>query len=269
MPLKTPLEKIQFEIHLTEHCNLNCAGCNNFSCIAEPEFVDVNEFERDFKRMGEIFNHDCHRIYLLGGEPLLHPEIIKLMKIARKNFSSGHIFIFTNGILLSSQSDEFWQACHDNNIRIVISAYPIKIDDEKIKSMSEKFGVRTEWAWGQNKNERDTFGMFRIDLDGKQNGRKNFLYCGSANGCITLSHGRLTTCVFAAHAHHFNKKFNKNIEITERDNIDIYDESNTKEIILKKLTQPIPACRYCYTASTEQKTFKWHVTKGDISEWGC
>ncbi len=41
LPLKPKRSKIRFEVHITEHCNLNCKACNNFSCIATPEFVDV------------------------------------------------------------------------------------------------------------------------------------------------------------------------------------------------------------------------------------
>ena len=26
-----PSPTLQFEVHLTEHCNLNCKGCDNFS----------------------------------------------------------------------------------------------------------------------------------------------------------------------------------------------------------------------------------------------
>ena len=78
LPLKPKRTKIRFEVHIAEHCNLNCKSCNNFSCIAEPEFVDVEEFRKDFARMGEIFSHECEQIYLIGGEPLLNPDIILL-----------------------------------------------------------------------------------------------------------------------------------------------------------------------------------------------
>ena len=43
----TPRTEISFEVALAEHCNLRCAGCDHFSPIAEPEFADIKEFERD------------------------------------------------------------------------------------------------------------------------------------------------------------------------------------------------------------------------------
>ena len=265
MPLKEKIDKIKFEVHLSEHCNLNCMGCNNFSCIAEPEFVDPDEFKRDFTRMGELFGHVCDRIYLLGGEPLLNPDIITLMKIARENFTDGNIYVFTNGILLPKKGPEFWTACHDNNIGILISAYPIKIDIDAIRSLSEKFSVCVNWAWDQQENERNTFHVATINLSGDSSIPVNFYMCTRGNQCITLSHGRLFTCTFAPHVHHFNKFFGQHIEITEADYINIYSDITSDEI-LNRLREPIPACRYCVTAKPSRK-FTWGLTRKDIHEW--
>ncbi|WP_242003149.1 hypothetical protein [Brachyspira aalborgi] len=38
----TPKANIDFvEIHLAEHCNLNCQCCSHFSNLAEPEFANI------------------------------------------------------------------------------------------------------------------------------------------------------------------------------------------------------------------------------------
>lgn len=64
-----------FEIHLVEHCNLKCKACDNYSSIAEEEYLDIENFENDMKRMRELFS-GIQLIRLLGGEPLLHPNLI-------------------------------------------------------------------------------------------------------------------------------------------------------------------------------------------------
>ena len=265
VPIKKKRDKICFEIHLAEHCNLNCAGCDNFSCIAEPELVDVEEFKKDFVRMGELFNHQCERIFLIGGEPLLHPEITTLMKIARDNFTEGNISIFTNGILLNSKDDDFWRACHDNKISILISAYPIKIDFEGIQAKAKQFGVSANWAWKQKENERSKFRITAINLKGNSSIKLNFAFCNRANNCITLKHGKLFTCTFVPNIHHFTKYFKRDITTTEADYIDIY-KINDPDKIFQRLIEPIPACRYCMT-SKPFKYFEWCVTKKDINEW--
>ena len=38
------------QIHLTEHCNLNCKSCAHFSPIAKEHFVDINILEETYKK---------------------------------------------------------------------------------------------------------------------------------------------------------------------------------------------------------------------------
>ena len=146
LPLTEKRSKLRFEVHLVEHCNLNCKGCSDFAPLAEPEFLDVEEFRRDVTRLAELFGHECDRVYLMGGEPLLHPDLLEFMRITRQVLPEGDIYVFSNGILLPKMPDDFWKACHDNNIRIWVSAYPIKIDADTIKAKAAKFGVNFEWA---------------------------------------------------------------------------------------------------------------------------
>lgn len=265
LPLKEKPSKIRFEINLAEHCNLNCYGCSNFSNIAEPEIVSVENFRRDMLRIGELFGHECERIYLIGGEPLLNPEICELIKIARENFTKGDIFVFTNGILLTKQENKFWETCRDNNVGILISAYPIKLDMETIRNTADKFGVFLKWAWNESENERNTFAIQAINLTGNNNAKLNFALCGRACNCITLKRGRLFTCTFAAHVEHFNKRFGQNVNITEADYIDIY-KTDDPDSILQRLSEPIPACRYCNKVKPEKK-ITWQHTRKEINEW--
>jgi MoaA/NifB/PqqE/SkfB family radical SAM enzyme len=69
---KPPLKLLHLEIHLAEHCNFGCASCNHFSPLAQKSFPDISEFERDVRRMGELFGGRARYISLLGGEPLLN-----------------------------------------------------------------------------------------------------------------------------------------------------------------------------------------------------
>lgn len=260
MPLKKKHSKIVMGFHVTEHCNLNCAGCDNFSPLAEPEFIDVSEFRRDIERMAFLFHNECERISLLGGEPLLHPELPEIIEIARKNFPVGKIRLLTNGTLLSRQEARFWEACRDNDIVIAMTHYPINVDIEKIMSLVKKFGVKIEYS----EMTKDEFLKEPVDLSGKGDFRKNFAACTRANYCVMLGHGRLYTCTFASNIHHFSRKFGKNIPVTEADYIDIY-KVNDPEQILRRLAEPIPLCRFCDIIHI--KPVKWRVSEKDISEW--
>lgn len=67
IPNKKPRERIKFELHLAEHCNLNCKCCNNFSPLAKAEYLDLEVFRKDIRRMHELFGGEAEQITLMGG----------------------------------------------------------------------------------------------------------------------------------------------------------------------------------------------------------
>ena len=258
-----PLKKLQFEVDIVSHCNLNCRSCSQFSCIAEEEYIDVNKMERDFARLGELFEGEANRIYLIGGEPLLHPSIEECMKIARKYFVKGEISIFTNGLLLLKTSGEFWRVCRENAISIIVTKYPIQLDYQKIldKAKMEKvefsfFGTSEDFKYMTN---------LGLDPEGKQDVTKSFVNCAESNNCVKLKDGKLYTCTRPAAIYKFNQFFDKCLEVTENDSIDIYS-AKSKEEILDKLAKPIPFCKYC-DISGNRKAREWGQTDKAIEEW--
>ena len=132
-----------FEVHLTEHCNLNCASCAHFSPLADETFADIKIFERDINRISEIFHKNVGKIKVMGGEPLLHPKLLKFVYITRKAFPnpSTSIDIVTNGLLLLKQEEIFWKTCKDNNVRVSVTKYPINLDFEKMVQTAKRYGV--------------------------------------------------------------------------------------------------------------------------------
>jgi hypothetical protein len=63
---------LRFDVHLAEHCNLRCIGCEHFSPLAKEEFLDIDSFKKDCIRLSELTNKDLEEMFLLGGEPLLN-----------------------------------------------------------------------------------------------------------------------------------------------------------------------------------------------------
>ena len=87
---------------------------------------------------------DC--LYLNGGEPLLHPDLTKIIYFCRECFPTGLIKIFTNGTLLLRQEENFWKACRDCKIILWITHYPISIQIDKIRQRARSYGVEVLWA---------------------------------------------------------------------------------------------------------------------------
>jgi len=262
-----------FEIHITEHCNLNCSGCSHFSPIADEEYLNVNKYEKDCEQLSKITNGEVSYIKLLGGEPLLHKDINSIMDITRMNFRKTIIVIITNGILLNVQKAKFWQSCNKNKVKIGISKYPIKLPLSIILEQAKIYDVEVGYFRGplkiislSDKNCDDKIMYhFPIDLLGQQDIDNSFSKCNKSNNCFTLKKGRLYTCSTLPHIIHFINYFHKDMIIDDRDSISIYDVKNTDEI-LSFLSRPISFCRYCCVDNIKRNV-AWKISKGDIKEW--
>lgn len=249
------------EVHLTDHCNLNCANCCHFAPIAKPYFMPIEHFNNDLARLSSLSNGNIKRISLMGGEPLLHPQIIDFMDISRLYFPHSEIEIHSNGIILTKMPEEFWRSCATNAVTIVISYYPVGIDYTHIYELAISNGVRFKTDIDTSKK---LFRNFRMDLSGKQNYRRSWFLCTHANSSVNLYEGRLYTCDIAAHSKHLSDYFNLSLAYSENDYIDIYKEDSMKSI-LKKLNKPHPFCRYC--RPNQSRIEEWHLSKRDLNEW--
>ncbi|RAX54202.1 hypothetical protein CCY99_04100 [Helicobacter sp. 16-1353] len=259
-----PQPMLQYlEVYITEHCNLNCKHCAPFSPIAKKSFYSVEIFKNDMERLSLLSNRLLCKLRILGGEPLLHPELEQLLKIARENFPNTSIDLVTNAILLPKQKDSFWQTCKDYDIAITPTKYPIKIDFQTIENKAKQFGVKYKYNNGGEVEKRLFYQP--LDLLGTQNPVIMFAKCAWANGCIGLDNGKLYTCPYPRSIKNFNTYFKTNLIVDKRDYIDIYEAKNMDEI-LRFLAKPIPFCRYC---DLNRLTWdnKWERSKKDISEW--
>lgn len=92
---------ISIEWNITRHCNFTCTFCSisAFPCKANS----VDEGILTDKGIGAIVNNiarsGCLYVSLSGGEPLLHPNLFKIIQELRKK--DIKVSISTNGSLLS------------------------------------------------------------------------------------------------------------------------------------------------------------------------
>lgn len=251
-------------VNICDHCNLNCRGCDHFSPIAEKRLLDTNEIVADLKQMKKILDNDIEIISILGGEPLLHPDLETILEQARKIFPHISIWLSTNGLLMHNLRTEFWKCCRENDIVINVTKYPINFDYEKIQKIAENQGVRFQYYHGGMIEK--TLGHYPLDIYGEQSAWSSFVHCFHANNeCNMLNHGRLYTCTIAPCMPIFNKKFGCHIPLTEEDGIDIYKVPN-KETLFEMLSKPMPVCKYC---DVNSRTFghTWGQSDKSIKEW--
>lgn len=249
-------------VDVVGHCNLNCVHCDHFSPLAKEEFYDINVFEKEIKRLSELApNGEIKKLSLQGGEPLLAPNIKDFIEIAAKYLSKTKISIISNGILVNNMDESFWLLLNKHNVLLELTKYPIKVDYDNILKKAERYSVETRIV---NIDKKSSY-KAPLDLEGKQDVRESYLNCYHANNCVALKDGKIYTCTIAPNIERFNKYFDKHLELSERDGIDIF-KVNSLDDILTFLARPIPFCRYC---KTKERTFghEWMVSKKDIEEW--
>lgn len=256
------LKSLQFEIHLVDHCNLNCQMCDHFSPLAKKNYLSLSSFNKDCSRLSELFNKTAQYVRLLGGEPLLHPNVSDFFLIARKWFPFSQIQLFTNGLLLKKQNEIFWNATKTNNISIHVTKYPINYPYSELENFVISKGVEFQYV---NKDTVKTSWKLPLNLNGDLNSSENYMVCNMGNECIFLKDGNLYPCTVPPNIEHFNRYFNKSIELSPLDGINIYSAKNSQEI-LDFLRKPIPFCRYC-NVRDRSYNHTWKLSQKNISEW--
>lgn len=88
-------------IMINTSCNLRCPYCFAEDCMTEKKSLKVNNMTIDtFKKAIKLCNRSGEPIGIIGGEPLIHPEINDFIKYAVDDEDLLTIMLFTNGIHL-------------------------------------------------------------------------------------------------------------------------------------------------------------------------
>jgi MoaA/NifB/PqqE/SkfB family radical SAM enzyme len=112
---------------VTRRCNLACGYCNEYDDFSAP--VPTAELER---RIDHLASLGTASLTLTGGEPLLHPDMDRLVRYARKR--GMIVTTITNGFRLSGSWIERLNAAGLNGMQVSIDN--LKPDDISMKSLA-------------------------------------------------------------------------------------------------------------------------------------
>jgi len=84
-------------------CDLACPGCDRFIDFNHPWIESLDQLKENMNKWSTMLQPK--RIALIGGEPLLHPQLNDIIVHTRKCFPNSIIEIFTNGIMLNKHPD--------------------------------------------------------------------------------------------------------------------------------------------------------------------
>lgn len=244
------------EYHICDYCNLNCKGCAHFSPISPKKMAVYDNIEKDLKRMKEVVSH-IEVIRILGGEPLLNPEVDRYMMITRMLYKYSEIRLVTNGLLLLRQPDRVIKAIVENNINVDISLYPPLYGEiDRIVCFLKERKIDYRIIMGDN----DCF-FSSLNLSSKDNYKMKKKVC--PHKCVNLRNGKITACHMLAYVDIFNRYFDCDLPMLG--SIDIYNLKINAVSIREAVMQPIPLCRYCDFS----REYKWERSGGQpqIEDW--
>ena len=220
------------------------------------KFYPLEKFERDFERLHEFID-DFGAIKILGGEPLLNPEVSEFVKVCRKLYPATPLHVVTNAILLPKMPDEFFDTVRSCNAEICISFYP---------PMESKMPAIHKLLVEKNVNHvissKIEFFNWRQTLKRNNDPERMFKLCGYTN-CHNLCDGKIAACFLPFVTKYFNAYYGKNLP--EDGALDLYDPNLTTEKLKAHLLKPFERCRYC----TPPVTVEWSTIKNPspMTDW--
>lgn len=143
MQLKNPLQAVarvllfnapmDAQLIITRRCNLSCGYCSEYDNSSEP--VPLEELRR---RIDALHRLRAANITLLGGEPLMHPDVAEIVAYAGRR---SNISIVTNGFLLRNGVIEKLNEAGLNNLTVsidTVQADPSRYIQKSLRSLRPK-----------------------------------------------------------------------------------------------------------------------------------
>lgn len=237
------------EVHAADHCNLNCKACSHFSPLFPGGvFPNSSRIKKDFIQLRRLFS-SIMTIRVLGGEPLLNPDLPLLLVFIRELFPESRIAVVSNGILLKKTAELLTQCMRDNHIQMHVTHYPV--EPELRQTIRE--GIRLFREQQVEVIESPLMDRFRLFLTEYPVKEDSFLRC-NVRGCNLVRNGRIYSCAMSAMISQYNKVFEKSFP--ENDGICL-ETAEAGCDVLQALNQKCGLCAYCYDSD---RLVRWERT---------
>ena len=240
-------------LHITDHCNLNCAYCSVFcGLVDKPSFPDNERTFNGIALLRKIYDQVLV-FRILGGEPLLNDEWLKIALYIRELFPFADVEVVTNGLKILQISDADLSLMSDNRISFDISYYPII--GEKIDDIHKKLNEYNVVHYITQENE---FFSRLYCFSHPGNSDHNYQVCKMKFMCLNMYEDRLAVChalIGLERAREFIAP-----EIADKIQgcwVDLTTKGLDAPQILKLLDRPMPICQYCV-----QELAMWHPLSG-------
>lgn len=108
-------------ISIVNDCNMRCYYCHN---EGQGEFTAKRLKRDEIKQIIELGKKfGIHKVRLTGGEPLLHPDLVNILRMVKFELQIDNVGINTNGILLKKNLINELISCKTDVIIVGIDYY--------------------------------------------------------------------------------------------------------------------------------------------------
>lgn len=124
---------MNLELIVADHCNIACRQCNHASPIMKKWNATCDEVAQTLGLLSGVYH--ARRLRLIGGEPMLNPQLLDIIGAAKRSGVADIIQMTTNGMLLDRLPDAGWDALDE----IELSVYGISgLTNEKLEGLRHK-----------------------------------------------------------------------------------------------------------------------------------
>lgn len=249
------------EVSVTNYCNLKCKRCGNFSnLVTEMDYLNLDVLERDLEQLSKKVKN-IETFSLLGGEPLLYPQLDNCIALVGKYFPKAYIQIVTNGLLIPDIPSNLIEAMKHYYTGFYISQYaPTRNNLHNIVEFLEKEHIRYEIT-----PPRTTF---RKLLSFKDDDIERAYEYNASDQCTchVIDKGRIYLCSNFPRLYAMQDYFDIHIEEKElKENaIDLFDDKIDGWDIMYYFTKPTSLCRFC---SPKDLWIPWETGKPERDDW--
>jgi organic radical activating enzyme len=248
------------EFVVTTRCNLKCRDCANLmQYYKTPSHIDTGTILHSIDRVFQFIDYIVD-VNLLGGEPLLNPDLPQILdKLGEYRTKIRTLNITTNGTILPKR--EFLDALIRNNAMMTVSDYG-ELSGRRLPliTLLRENGIGVKDLKDQMWNTPHTF----CKNIARQQREIAHTFKTCAAQCMEILNGKLSYCVFQAHAENLHA-----IPGSDYESLDLFDEHLTKGAVrdLCYPSRPLRACRYCTGMNYETGTIPTAVQTDEPLEY--
>lgn len=228
----------RIEVVLTTYCSLKCKDCSNLmQYYDKPYHINADSIIQVLQNLLNSID-SLTQLVLLGGEPLIYPDFVKILEFANENSKIKSVCIKTNGVF--KLSDEMIKALKCKKVHLDMSDYGVRsemVSDncQVLKKEKIAFFCQDRKPW---------FNMGDMTKRNRTKAQLGAQYKKCNYKCRCILNGKLYICPRASHGSDL-KFFKENIYVDLLNTTANSEELKEKILLLYYYDKPIQACDWC------------------------